>query len=121
MHEIQAKLYPCKHCDESGTCKSGENLSSCMVCAKYHELKGKTPFFGLACGTCGGIGQAEPTTDRMNKRIKPMLALSIVFSVLVFTFLLAVFKSPHFTEFLAFSGTLMGAVTAFYFNNAKNV
>ena len=57
MSEVQARLYPCKHCDETGTCKSGQHSSSCMVCAKSHELKGKTPFFGLACGTCGGIGQ----------------------------------------------------------------
>lgn len=63
MQEVTAKLYPCKHCDESGTCKSGENQSSCRACVKYHELKGKQPLWGLACGTCGGIGQVEPTTD----------------------------------------------------------
>jgi hypothetical protein len=119
MQEVTAQLYPCKHCGESGTCKSGENDSSCHACVKYHELKGKAPFHGLACGTCGGIGQAEPFTDRMNNRIKPMLALGIVFLVLIFTFVLAAFKNQYFTEFLAFSGTLMGAVTAFYFNNSR--
>ena len=119
MQEITAQLYPCKHCGESGTCKSGENNSSCHACIKNRELKGKPPFYGLACGTCGGIGQAEPTTDRMNKRIKPVLASFIMFPLLIFTFVLAALNSQYFSEFLALSGTLMGAITAFYFNNSR--
>lgn len=49
-----------------------------------------------------------------------MLALGIVFFLLIFTFILAIYKNPYFTEFLAFAGTLMGSVTAFYFSHAKN-
>lgn len=120
MPEVKANLYPCRHCKESGTCNSGKDGSSCQACVKNHELKGKQPHFGLACGTCNGIGQAEPTTERMNKRIKPMLALGIVFLVLMFTFALAATNNQYFTEFLAFAGTLMGSVTAFYFSHAKN-
>lgn len=120
MQEIRANLYPCKHCSETGTCTSGENGTSCLACVKYHELKGKPPYVGLACGTCNGLGQSEPATERLNKRIKPLLAMAIVFLVLVFTFMLAMAKNQYFTEFLAFAGTLMGSVTAFYFSHAKN-
>lgn len=120
MQDIKVNLYPCKHCNETGTCNSGKDKSSCQACAKHHELKGNEPFFGLACGTCSGIGQAEPTTERMNKRIKPMLALGIVFLILIFTFVLAVVNNQYFAQFLAFAGTLMGSVTAFYFSHARS-
>lgn len=39
MQEIKANLYPCMHCQETGTCASGEGGTSCIACAKYHELK----------------------------------------------------------------------------------
>jgi len=118
MQEVKSNLYPCRHCDETGICTSGGEGRSCQACAKYHELKGRD-FIGLACGTCGGLGQSEPFTERLNKRIKPLLAMAIVFLVLVFVFVLALAKNPHFPEFLAFGGTLIGGVTAFYFN-ARN-
>ncbi len=120
MQEIKANLYPCKHCNETGTCTSGEDGRSCQACVKYHELKNSKEYIGLACGTCGGLGQSEPMTERLNKRTKPFLAMGVVFMVLLFLFLLGVLKNPHFTEFLAFSGTLIGSITAFYFNNTKN-
>lgn len=120
MQEIKANLYPCKHCNETGTCSSGKDGSSCQACVRHHELKAKQQYFGLACGTCNGIGQAEPMTERVNKRTKPMLAIAIVFLVLIFTFILALLKNQHFTEFLAFAGTLMGSVTAFYFSHVKS-
>ena len=119
MQEVRSNLYPCRHCDETGVCKSGPDGSSCLACAKYHELKGKE-FVGLACGTCGGLGQSEPMTERLNKRTKPLLAMGIVFLILIFVFLLALSKNPHFPEFLAFAGTLIGGVTAFYFNSRNN-
>ena len=74
----------------------------------------------MACGTCGGLGQSEPVTERMNKRAKPLLAMGIVFLALIFVFVLALVKNPHFPEFLALAGTLIGGVTAFYFNNRNN-
>ncbi len=120
MQEIKANLYPCKHCNETGICTSGKGECSCQACAKYHDLKKAKEYVGLACGTCGGLGQSEPMTERVNKRTKPLLAMGIVFMVLFFLFILGLLKSPHFTEFLAFSGTLIGSITAFYFSNAKN-
>lgn len=120
MQEIKANLYPCKHCNETGTCTSGVDGGSCQACAKYHELKTNNLYTGLACGTCGGLGQSEPMTERLNKRTKPLLAMGIVFMVLLFVFILGLIKNPHFPEFLAFSGTLIGGITGFYFSNAKN-
>jgi positive regulator of sigma E activity len=45
--------------------------------------------------------------------------MGIVFLVLIFLFILGVTNNIHFTEFLVFSGTLIGSITAFYFSNAK--
>jgi len=120
MQDVKANLYPCKHCSETGICTSGEGETSCDACAKYHELKRNKSYSGLSCGTCGGLGQSEPLTERLNKRTKPLLAMGIVFLVLIFVFILAVFKNPHFPEFLAFSGTLIGGITGFYFSNSQN-
>jgi len=120
MHEFKANLYPCKHCNESGTCFSGKDGASCNACAKDHELRQNQLHFGLSCGACNGIGQAEPRTERINKRIKPVLAMGIVFFLLIFIFALALVGNTHFPEFLAFSGTLIGSITAFYFTHNKN-
>ena len=119
MDDVKTNLYPCKHCGETGICKSGKEESSCFACVKNHELKTNREYVGLACGTCGGLGLAEPVTERMNKRIKPLLAMGIVFLVLIFTFALAAVNNQHFNEFLAFSGTLIGSITAYYFSYVK--
>ena len=119
MNEIKSNLYPCKHCSETGVCSSGKDNASCMACVKYHGLKKNIEFVGLACGTCGGLGQSEPVTERMNKRTKPLLAISIVFMVLLFLFFLGITNNAYFSEFLAFSGTLIGGITAFYFSQSK--
>ena len=117
MQEIKANLYPCKHCKETGTCTSGENGASCQACSKYHELKSKQIFSGLACGTCGGLGQSEPFTERLNKRTKPLLAMGIVSILLICTTMLAMLNNENFAAFLAFSGTLIGSITTFYFTD----
>ncbi|WP_091385998.1 molecular chaperone DnaJ [Microbulbifer marinus] len=120
MHEIKANLYPCRHCNESGTCTTGKDGASCNACAKVHELSKNQVYFGLSCAACNGIGQAEPKTERINKRIKPVLAVLTVLLLLGFIFSLALMQNPHFPEFLAFSGTLLGSITAYYFTNSKN-
>ena len=118
MDNIKVNLYACKHCNETGTCTSNDNESSCAACVKYHELKKSKTYTGVACGTCGGLGQSEPTTERLNKRVKPLLALSIVLCLMICTTVLAFTNNPNFATFLAFSATLIGSVTTFYFNNA---
>ncbi|BHH83683.1 molecular chaperone DnaJ [Desulforhopalus sp. 52FAK] len=120
MEQIKANLFPCAHCAGTGTCKNGSNEASCAACSKYHELKGKE-YFGLTCGTCGGLGLAEPTTERINKRTKPLLAMGIVFVMLTILSLLAFTNNPHFTEVLAFASTLIGGIVAYYFTSTKHI
>lgn len=119
MEQIKANLYSCAHCGGTGTCKNGPNEASCAACSKYYELKGKE-YFGLACGTCGGLGLAEPATERINKRTKPLLAIVIVFVMLTILFILAFTNNQHFTEILAFASTLIGGVVTYYFTSSKH-
>jgi len=123
MQEVKSNLYPCKHCSGTGTCSSGEAGTSCTACAQSHNLVKtytlRKTYTGLACGTCGGLGMAEPYTERLNKRTKPLLAMGIVFILLVCTTALAFVNNEHFPAFLAFSGTLIGSITTFYFSSGK--
>lgn len=119
MEHVVSNLYPCAHCGGTGTCSSGEGGASCAACVKAHELKAKG-LVGVACGTCGGIGLAEPRTERINKRIKPVIAMFIVFVMLFMVGALAFTNNPHFTEILAFASTLIGAIVAYYFAGSKS-
>ena len=114
-HEIKSNLYPCAHCNQTGTCNSGENNASCLACIKANDLKSKNAC-GLMCGSCNGIGLAEPRTERMNKRIKPVLAMVIILCLLFGIYLSAIFQSSFFSEILAFSGTLLGSIVGYYFS-----
>jgi|SRR5699024_7398792 len=115
MHDIKAILYPCAHCAGIGTCKSGHEEQSCAFCIKNNELRGKS-FAGLPCAVCGGIGQAESKTERINKRMPAVLGMTLVFLLVTFVFLTAIFNSQYFSEVLAFSGTLIGTVLGFYYS-----
>jgi hypothetical protein len=117
--EVVLTLYECKHCSGAGTCTNGEGSASCLACAKKHELhfwqqRGQR---GLMCGSCGGIGQAEPLTERMNKRIAPMLAIVLTIFLLVIISVAALLKSQHFSELLAFGSAIIGSVVGFYFSS----
>lgn len=113
--EVVSNLYECKHCAGTGTCSNGEMKTSCVSCAKKHEL----PFWrqkgqvGLMCGSCGGIGQAEPLTERVNKRVAPMLAIFLTISLLVIISTAALLNSQYFAELLAFGSAIIGSVTGF--------
>lgn len=72
------------------------------------------------CGSCGGIGQAEPLTERMNKRIAPMLAIFLTISLLMIISVAALLNSQYFTEILAFGGAIIGSVTGFYFSSRQD-
>ena len=120
MPEIKTSLYPCQHCKETGTCTTGKDGASCLACINFHKIKEKGACFGLACGTCLGIGKAEPKTDRVNKRMRSVLSLLIVYLILVITAILGINQNPYFTEFLVFAGTIIGSITAFYYSNTKN-
>ncbi|WP_341501925.1 hypothetical protein [Gallaecimonas sp. GXIMD4217] len=92
---------------------------SCTACIKKNELKGNE-HIGLLCGACGGIGMAEPVTERLNKRAKPLLAMGVVFAMLVIVFVLAFSQNPHFTEVLAFASMLVGSVVTYYFSAGRD-
>lgn len=113
--EVRANLYPCAHCASEGTCKTGPNGGSCAVCVKYHELKG-TGHVGLACGTCGGLGQAEPGTERITKRYPVFLSFLIVYPLFAGLLLAAAYRGEYFTPLLGFAGPLLGGIVGFYFN-----
>jgi len=120
MEEVKTNLYPCKHCNETGTCTSGKDGTSCLVCVKAHKFNSKKEHFGLVCGTCSGTGQVEPKTERLNRRARPILSILIVYLLLVFILIFGLSENQYFNEFLVFAGTIIGSVTAFYFGNAKN-
>ena len=117
--EIKSNLYPCAHCQETGTCSSGEDNTSCNFCIKRSELK-KGNHVGLVCSICGGIGQAEPMTERMNKRITPILSLIIVLPLLGIISYSLIIRSEYFTEVLGFSSAIIGTIIGFYFSAASN-
>jgi hypothetical protein len=114
MHNVTATLYRCAHCSESGTCSRGEGNKSCTVCIKVNELKGGG-HVGLPCGICGGLGKAEPATERVNKRVAPLLALFVVILLLAGVAVSAV-VDRHFTEILAFAAGTIGTILGFYFS-----
>jgi hypothetical protein len=119
MKEITVNLHDCKHCEGLGTCKNGKDGYSCLACAKKNEL----PFYksnhqiGLLCGSCGGIGKAEPLTERMHNRIAPLLAIYLVISLLAIVLWAAVTESQFFSELLVFSSAIIGSVAGYYFSS----
>ena len=116
MSTITATLYPCAHCKESGTCSTSNNGLSCAACVADHTLKGE--HYGLACGVCGGMGKAEPKTERINKRMAPILAYVMVMFLLI-GIAVAAYTDSHFSEVLAFAGTVIGAITGYYFSRTS--
>lgn len=72
------------------------------------------------CGSCGGIGKAEPMTERLNKRIAPLLALMLTLGILGIITFATITKSPYFSELLAFGSAIIGAVAGYYFSRAKS-
>ncbi|HBP4588214.1 TPA: molecular chaperone DnaJ [Pseudomonas aeruginosa] len=120
MHDIKSNLHPCAHCEGSGTCRNGEQRLSCAECIKESELKGKS-FAGLPCMVCGGIGQAEPKTERINKRIPALVGFIVVFMLLGGVLICGVLQSRYFSEVLAFAGPLIGSVLAYYYSAQRHL
>ncbi len=81
--ESKFDLYECKHCSLTGTCSNGENNTSCSACVKTHGLPlyrffKEKKYFGLRCGSCGGLITTDLYTNRMVDRLKPLLSIGIV-------------------------------------------
>ncbi len=117
--EVTANLHECKHCTGTGTCTSAQDGASCYACAVRNEIPiwRRKKQYGLMCGSCGGIGKAEPMTERINKRIAPLLAIYLSIALVVFVILAAFSENKFFSEILAFSSAIIGAVVGFYFSN----
>lgn len=116
--DVRSNLYECAHCERTGTCSQATNGASCALCVKVNELKG-SGHVGLPCGICNGLGRAEPRTERINKRMQPIMALMTVYLLLFGVFVSALVQSKYFNEMLAFAAPLIGVVLAFYFT-ARN-
>ena len=74
------------------------------------------PAHGLVCSICKGTGFIEPIALRLNHRTGPVLAI-FVMSAAILTVIIG--NEKHFSETLAFLGTLTGAITGFYFSRKK--
>lgn len=119
MHSLRAYLYPCAHCAGKGTCQNGQASESCAVCIKGNDLKGNG-YSGLPCAICGGLGQAEPKTDRINKRMPAVLGYLCAYTLIIIVAFAGLVSSPYFSEILAFAGTLIGTIFGFYYSNRPN-
>jgi len=72
------------------------------------------------CGSCGGIGQAESLTERLNKRIAPVLALVLTGGILALILFSTISQSPYFSEIMAFGSAVIGTVMGYYFSRGNN-
>ena len=115
MYNVAANLYECLHCKGEGTCRNGEEEKSCAACIKRNELKGNS-HRGLICGSCGGIGKADPVTERIDKRTGPVLALFLACGLLFLITLFGLLQSPLFPQILAFASAIIGSIVGFYFS-----
>ena len=115
--EIKESYLACAHCGQTGTCNNGNDLMSCIKCSREAKnIFGKffcKPAKGVICSVCKGYGVVEPYTFSLNNRIRPALASGIIVGAIVI--LPAALGTEHFDAILAFSTTITGAVTGFYF------
>lgn len=108
--------HDCKHCKGEGTCSTGVDGTSCAICARRNFLLKHKPAHGLVCSVCKGHCMIEPMSSRIKNRTGPLLALYIMVTAIAIVF---VGQKEHFSEVLAFVGTLTGAITGFYFSGKK--
>ena len=80
--DVKANLHPCAHCERTGTCSRAANGATCAACVNNNDLKG-SGHVGLPCGICGGLGHAEAKTERLNKRMQPILAVLTLYFLMV--------------------------------------
>lgn len=125
LQPVHFDRLPCAHCAGSGTCLNGPDSKSCAVCVRGHRrfwglLPSKIPYdsAGIVCSVCSGVGNLEPLSIRLQKRIVPLLAMFIVYVALYIVATLA--TRENFSEVLAFAGTLIGSITGYYFGGRQN-
>lgn len=130
---IEVILHPCSHCEGEGTCKRDENGKTCVVCAMEYAKVGFIPklkkgdkksyyesFTGLICSCCGGLGNAETKTDRLNKRMRSILGFGIPYFLLLMCFISLLLKPEYLVNLLPFTAGILGAIVGFYFGDKKS-
>jgi hypothetical protein len=105
------ELLRCAHCSGSGSCNSGKDGASCYVCTR--KSNGKDTQVGLVCSVCDGQGYTEPKTDRIRKRMGPLLAMLLCYFMLFLV--LRTIGKPDLDKILPFAGAIIGSITGFYF------
>jgi len=118
---IKDHLIPCKHCNESGTCKSGKDEKSCIKCSRL-SLPWLLQFIplstkGAICSACKGsskIEALEPYSVLLNQNILPILGATIIIGAPIT--LHAFQESPHFPEILSFVATISGSAVTYFFH-----
>jgi hypothetical protein len=104
----------CAHCEGAGTCRNGDGGASCLVCKKAHKLKTGESASGLICSVCDGKGMVSAPIQ-MSDRVRDTVAGCIL--LIVYILVWAFMDNAHFPEVLAFSATLAGSVTGYYFGS----
>lgn len=107
--DVKTNLVPCAHCSETGTCRTGDNGSTCLKCVKLNEVKGAL-HYGLSCGCCGGLGKAEIMSDRDNKRLKPVISVLTVVFMAILLYASFVTQSQHFMLILYLFAALIAGI-----------
>lgn len=128
MIEESQHLHNCAHCSGTGTCNDGKDGETCAACIRKQELKVRNTIFskplkyyGVACGTCGGIGKTDTLTYRLNNRATPLLAMMIIGGCFALIIFFGFLKSQFLSEIITFCGTLVGAVIGHYFGKNQIV
>lgn len=116
MDDLKVNLYPCAHCQQTGTCSNGKDGQSCAYCIKDNEVKIQSGAIGIPCSICGGIGSAEPRTERINKRMGSIIGLIVVMMLIALVIITLIGYNQHLPQVLTFSSTLLGIIFAFYFS-----
>lgn len=119
MENLTSNLYPCAHCSQTGVCVNGDNGKSCIVCIKMNDLNVKVGASGIPCSVCGGMGLAEPRTERLNKRMGSILGLCVVIGLITLVFVTLMAYSQYLTQILTFSSTLLSFIFGYYFSKQK--
>jgi len=112
----QLEMQRCAHCNGSGTCRNGKDGESCAVCSKISIFSKYQPAHGLVCSICKGTGFIEPVALRLKYRTGPVIAMFVTVTAVI---TIIVGHENHFSEVLAFLGTLTGSITGFYFSRKK--
>lgn len=111
-------LHDCAHCQKTGICKSGPSGESCAICVQRNELK-RGHYFGLSCGTCGGLGVTDTMTNRLTHRTQPILSIILVLASFFLVAFFGFLQNPYFHEILAFCTTTVGGVIGSYFSSTR--